>query len=189
MTDEKKFKIIIIDDHDIVRETYLQVFRDHGFETTGAKDGVEGIDLVSKGSFDVIMTGIIMPRMDGFQLISALHENIDTKDVPIAIISHLGREEDRKRAKELGVDAFIVQGSMTPREVVDRVKNLISASSSFQIGFDYFGWDAPALAKKMELPGFECPNCHNKMILELTAKIEGKGFDASFKCPKCDLNL
>ncbi|MFH0930011.1 MAG: response regulator [Candidatus Moraniibacteriota bacterium] len=189
MTDEKKFKIIIVDDDDIVRETYHQVFSEHGFEATEAKDGVEGIDLISKGSFDVIMTGIIMPRMDGFQLISALRENIDTKDVPIAIISHLGREEDRKRAKELDIDAFIVQGSMTPREVVNRVKNLISASSSFQIGFDYFGWSAPALAKKMGLPGFECPNCHSKIILELTPKIEGKGLDASFRCPKCDLNL
>ncbi|MFA6194015.1 MAG: response regulator, partial [Parcubacteria group bacterium] len=164
-------------------------FKEHGFEATGAKDGVEGIDLISKGSFDVIMTGIIMPRMDGFQLISALRENIGTKDVPIAIISHLGREEDRKRAKELGVENFIVQGSMTPREVVDRVKNMIAASSSFQIGFDYFGWGAPELAKKMELPGFACPNCQNKLILKLTPKTEGKGFDASFKCPKCDLNL
>jgi len=189
MTDEKKFKIIVVDDDDIVRETYLQVFEEHGFEATGAKDGIEGIDLISKGKFDVIMTGVIMPRMDGFQLISTLHENVDTKDIPIAIISHLGREEDRKRAKELGVENFIVQGSMAPREVVDRVKNLISASSSYQIGFDYFGWSAPTLAKKMDLPGFECPNCQNKMILELTPKTEGKNFDASFKCPKCDLSL
>ncbi|MCX6762618.1 MAG: response regulator [Candidatus Moranbacteria bacterium] len=189
MTDEKKFKILIVDDDDIVRETYLQVFSDHGFETIGARDGVEGIDFASKGSFDVIMTGIIMPRMDGFQLISALRENIDTKDVPIVIISHLGREEDRKHAKELGVDNFIVQGSMTPREVVDRIQNLVTASSSYQIGFDSFGWDAPILAKKMDLPGFECPNCQNKMILEITPKIEGKGFDALFRCPKCDLNL
>jgi CheY-like chemotaxis protein len=189
MNDEKKFKILIVDDDDIVRETYFQVFKEHKFEATEAKDGVEGIDIASKGNFDVILTGIIMPRMDGFQLISTLHENIDTKDIPIVIISHLGREEDRKRAKELGIENFIVQGSMTPREVVDRVKSLIAASSSYQIGFDYFGWGAPALAKKMDLPGFECPNCQNKMILELTPKIEGKGFDASFKCPKCDLNL
>ena len=189
MTDEKKYKILIVDDDDIVRETYVQVFQEHGFEATGAKDGIEGIDIASKEKFDVIMTGIIMPRMDGFHLITTLSENIDTKDVPIAIISHLGREEDRKRAKELGIDNFVVQGSMTPREVVDRVKNMIAASSSYQIGFDYFGWGAPELAKKMDLPGFECPSCKSKMILELTSKTEGKGFDASFKCPKCDLSL
>ena len=184
-----KHKILIIDDDDIIRETYLQVFQERGFEATGAKDGVEGIDLATKEKFDVILTGIIMPRMDGFQLISALRKNIETKDVPVAIISHLGREEDRQRAKEMGVENFIVQGDITPREVVDKMKSIIFASNSFQISFDHSGWDAPALAKKMNLPGFECPNCQNKMILELTPKTEGRGFDAFFKCPKCDLNL
>jgi len=189
MSDEKKFKILIVDDDDIVRETYLQVFEERGFDAVGAKDGVEGIDTATKDKFDAILTGIIMPRMDGFQLISTLRENVDTKDVPIAIISHLGREEDRKKAKEMGIEHFIIQGTMAPREVVDHVKGLIAAGNSFQINFDTFGWDAPQLAKKMELPNFECPNCRNKMILELTPKTDGKGFDAFFKCPKCDLNL
>lgn len=189
MAEEKKFKILVVDDDDIIRETYLQVFQERGFEATGAKDGVEGIDLATKNSFDAILTGIIMPRMDGFQLIGALRENVDTKDISIAIISHLGREEDRKRAKEMGIENFIVQGSMTPREVVDRLKSQISSSNSFKIGFDYFGWDAPTLAKKMNLPNFECPACRNKVILELAPKADEKGFDAFFKCPRCDLNL
>jgi CheY-like chemotaxis protein len=189
MEEQKKFKILIVDDDDIIRETFIQVFREHSFEPTGAKDGVEGIDLATKQKFDVILTGIIMPRMDGFQLISALRENIDTKDIPVAIISHLGREEDRRRAKELGIDNFIVQGAMSPREVVDKLKSVISTSTSFQLGFDYSAWDAPALAKKLDLPGFQCPNCQNKMILELTPKPDGNGFDSFFKCPKCDLHL
>lgn len=187
MADEKQLRILIVDDDDIIRETYLQVFGERGFETIGAKDGVEGIDLATKERPDVILTGIIMPRMDGFQLISALRENVDTKDIPIAIISHLGREEDRKRAADLGIVNFIVQGSMTPREVVEKVKNQIASANAFRIGFDYSGWDAPALAQKFNLQNFECPNCRNKMILELFPKIEGKGFDAFIKCPKCDL--
>ena len=189
MNNEKKMKILIVDDDDIVRETYLQVFRDKGFDAIGATDGVEGIDLATKQKFDVILTGIVMPRLDGFQLISTLRENVDTKDIPVAVISHLGREEDRVRAKEMGVENFIVQGAMTPREVVDKMKGLIVSGSSFLLGFDYFAWDAPSLAQKIDLPNFECPNCRNKMILELFPKTEGKGFDAFFKCPKCDLNL
>jgi CheY-like chemotaxis protein len=189
MDEQIKPKILIADDDDIIRETYLQIFRQHGFEAKGAKDGVEGIDTATKEKFDVILTGIIMPRMDGFQLIAALRQNVDTKNIPVAIISHLGREEDRKKAEEMGISNFIVQGSMSPREVVDKVESQISTSNSFQLGFDYFGWDAPSFSKKMSLQNFECPNCRNKMILELTPKIEGKGFDAFLKCPKCDLNL
>jgi DNA-binding response OmpR family regulator len=189
MDESMKSKILIVDDDDIIRETYLQIFRQHGFLAEGAKDGVEGIDAATKEKFDVILTGIIMPRMDGFQLISALRENVDTKNIPVSIISHLGREEDRKKAEEMGIVNFIVQGSMSPREVVDKVESQISTSSSFQLGFDYFGWDAPAFSKKMNLHEFECPSCRNKMILELTPKLEGRGFDAVLKCPKCDLNL
>ena len=189
MNEQRKFKILIVDDDDIIRETYRQVFQEHGFESISAKDGVEGIDLATKQKFDVILTGIIMPRMDGFQLISALRENIDTKDIPVAIISHLGREEDRRRSNEMGINNFIVQGAMTPREVVDKMRGIIASTNSFKIGFDYTAWDASALAKKMDLVDFECPNCQNKMILELTPKPDGKGFDAFFKCPKCDLHL
>jgi CheY-like chemotaxis protein/predicted RNA-binding Zn-ribbon protein involved in translation (DUF1610 family) len=189
MNEEQSHKILIVDDDDIIRETYVQVFRDHGFDVTSAKDGVEGLDLATKNKFDVILTGIIMPRMDGFQMISALRENVDTKDVPVAINSHLGREEDRQKAQELGIQNFIVQGSMTPREVADKLKSLIASGSSFQIGIDYNAWDAPMIAKKYNLPNFECPNCKNKMIFEITPKAEGRGFDAYFKCPKCDLNL
>lgn len=189
MDEQGKFKILIVDDDDIIRETYRQVFQEHGFESVSAKDGVEGIDRATKEKFDVILTGIIMPRLDGFQLISALRENVDTKDIPVAIISHLGREEDRRKSKELGIENFIVQGSMTPREVVDKMRGLIASTGSFKIGIDYSAWDAPALAKKTDLVGFECPNCQNKMILELIPKADGKGFDAFFKCPKCDLHL
>ncbi len=189
MTDEKKYKILIVDDDDIMRETYLQVFKEKDFEVIGAKDGVEGIDLATKENPDAILTGIVMPRMDGFQLISALRENVSTKNIPIAINSHLGREEDRKRAKEMGIENFIVQGTMTPREVVEKLKSLIVTGNSFKIAFDYFSWDAPALAKKIDLPDFLCPNCQNKLILELIPKAEGKGFDAFLRCPKCDLKL
>ena len=189
MDEQTKHKILIVDDDDIIRETYIQVFQNKNFETIGAKDGVEGIDLATKENPDVILMGIVMPRMDGFQLISALRENIGTKDIPIAMISHLGREDDRKRARKMGIDNFIVQGEMTPREVVEKLKSLISLGSSFMLGFDYFGWDAPALAKKLGVRNFECPNCQNKIVLELIPKTEGKGFDAFFKCPKCDLNL
>jgi len=189
MDDEKKYKILVVDDDDIIREAYQQVFQEKGFETAGAKDGVEGIDIATKEKFDVILTGIIMPRMDGFKLVSALRENVDTKDIPIAIISHLGREEDRRNAKEMGIENFIVQGSMTPREVVEKIRNLIASRNSFRIGFDFSAWDAPALAKKTGNPNFECPRCHNKLILDLFPKNDGNGFDAFLKCPKCDLNL
>ncbi|MFA5871213.1 MAG: response regulator [Parcubacteria group bacterium] len=180
------YKVLVVDDDDIIRETYLQIFKQKGFNPIGAKDGVEGLDLATKEVPDIILTGIIMPRMDGFQLITTLKENIQTKDIPIAIISHLGREEDRKRAQGMGIDNFIVQGSMTPLEIVDKLRSLISNSMTFKVSIDPYGWDAPRLAKQAGLQGLTCPNCQGKLLLELSPKKENGGFDAMLKCSNCD---
>lgn len=183
---DNSYKILIVDDDDAVRETYVQIFKQKKAEVISAKDGVDGLDLATKETPDVILTGIIMPRMDGFQLIKALRENIQTATIPVAILSHLGREEDRKKAEELGITDFIVQGSVTPLELVDKMKSLTHAGGSFKLSFDPYAWDAPNLAKTLEGKSLNCPKCQEKLIMEMTAKSEGRGFDGILKCPKCN---
>jgi DNA-binding response OmpR family regulator len=163
----------------------VQVFKQKGFEVLSAVDGLDGVDLATKEIPDVILTGIIMPRMDGFQLIKTLRENVQTREIPIAILSHLGREEDRKKAQELGIDEFIIQGTVSMNEIVEKMQNLTKIGGTFRINFDPFAWDAPRLAKTLAGGSFDCPSCREKMILEITAKTEGRGFDAALKCPKC----
>jgi CheY-like chemotaxis protein len=186
---ENKFKILIVDDDDVIRETYVQIFRQKGAEVTGAKDGVEGLDFATKDTPDIIMTGIIMPRMDGFQMIQTLRENMQTREVPILILSHLGREEDRKKAEGLGITNFIVQGTMPPNEIFDIAKSLVGMGNSFKISFDPHDWDAPRLLKKLGNGSYSCPNCQEKLVLEITPKKEDKGFDGVLRCPKCDYSL
>jgi len=186
MTEAKKAKILIVDDDDVIRETYVQVFNQKGFDVLSAVDGVEGIDLATKEIPDVILTGIIMPRVDGFQLIKTLRENLQTSEIPVAILSHLGREEDRKKAQELGITEFIVQGTITINEIVEKVRSLMKSGGSYKLSFDPYAWDAPRLAKTLPGGSFNCPNCQEKVILEVTPKAEGKGYDAILKCPKCD---
>ena len=183
---DNNYKILIVDDDDAIRETYVQIFKQKKAEVISAKDGVEGLDLATKEIPDVILTGIIMPRMDGFQLIKALRENVQTAGIPVAILSHLGREDDRKKADELGIVNFIIQGSVTPNELVDRVKGLTHASGSFKLSFDSYAWDAPGLAKTLEGKSLNCPKCQEKLIMEVTIKKDGRGFDGILKCPKCD---
>src|SRR4030042_3042714 len=186
MTDEKKPKILIVDDNDVIREAYAQVFKQKGFEVSSAVDGVEGVDFATKQIPDVIMTGIIMPRMDGFQLIKTLRENVQTREIPIAVLSHLGREEDRRKAQELGIGEFLIQGSMPVNEIIDKIKNLIKSGGGYMLSFDPYAWDATRLAKTLPGGNFSCPGCQEKVIMELTPKKESGGFDAILKCPKCE---
>jgi DNA-binding response OmpR family regulator len=189
MIDKKKVKILIVDDDDVIRETYVQVFKQKGFEVMSGKDGIEGADLATKEPPDVILTGIIMPRMDGFQLIKTLQENVQTRNIPIAVLSHLGREEDRKKVLELGINEFIVQGTITINEIVEKIRSMVKAGGNYRLSFDPYAWDAPRLAKTLAGKNFNCPSCREKMILDITPKAEGAGFDAILKCPKCDFAL
>ena len=107
------YKILIIDDDDTIRESYALKFRQEKFEVISAKDGVEGLDLAHKEKPDIIFTGIIMPRMTGFELMGALSKEVSTSEIPVVISSHLGRKEDDQRAKELGAKDFIIHGEVT----------------------------------------------------------------------------
>jgi len=71
--EELQKKIIIVDDDDETRTAYAEIFRNKGFKVLEARDGVEGLDIAtSEEGIDAIFTGIVMPRMDGFQMIEAL---------------------------------------------------------------------------------------------------------------------
>jgi DNA-binding response OmpR family regulator len=186
--ENNSFKILIVDDDDVIRETYGQIFKQKGANVITAKDGIEGVDMATKELPDVIMTGIIMPRMDGFQLIRTLEENTQTKEIPILVLSHLGREEDRVKAQEMGIDNFIVQGSMTPNEIFDHARNLTKNGGSFKLSFDTYAWDAPRLANTLPSKNFNCPSCQEKIIIEITPQENG-GYTAVLKCPHCGYSL
>ena len=186
---ENSFKILIIKNDDIMRETYAQIFRQKGAEVQTAKDGLEGLDMATKEIPDVILTGIVLSRMDGFKLVQALKENVETSKIPIMILSHLGREEDRQKAIELRIETFIVQGTMTPNEIVDRAKNLTRAGDRFKLSFDSNDYDAPRLANTLTTRNFACPKCSEKIVIEITSKKGNGGYEAYLKCPKCDYSV
>lgn len=183
----KKIKILLIDDDENSRNTYAEVFRREGFEVVEAIDGLDGLDKATKENPDIIFTGIIMPRMDGFGLKDALAKNVSTSKIPVIMISHMGREEDRRKASELGINDFIVQGMITPREVVDKIKSMFS-SGDYKINFHPGDLDGPRIAKKLNSdPLFKCAKCSERMVISLLP-IEGSNgeFRAKFICPNCE---
>jgi len=99
----------------------------------------------------------------------------------------LGREEDRRKAQEMGVENFVVQGSMTPIEIFERVKGLVGGGgSSFKLSFDSYAWDAPRFAKTLPDKNLNCPSCQEKIIIELTPLQDSGKYEAVLKCPKCE---
>ncbi len=184
---KERIKILIVDDDEATRTMYAEVFRKHDFEVEEAVDGVDGLDKVTKGVPDVIFTGIIMPRMDGFALIEALKKNVATSHVPVVISSHMGREEDKNRAKEMGAKDFITRDFVTPNQAVERIMAIFKAEE-YRLKFSPGELDAAKLAKDMNFrENFQCANCGGQLVLVVKLKdIKTKEYSAKFICPQCN---
>lgn len=182
--ENKQIRILLIDDDVDTRSLYAEFLRAANFEVVEASDGLEGLEMANQIRPDVIITGIIMPRMDGFGLTEALKKNVVTVNIPVVFISHLGREEDQSRAKELGVRDFIVRDMTPPAEVISRIKVLFTATE-YLIGIDPFNYDAAKFARDFNLnPDFLCSERENgKLVLRLHSRdVSSQRFDAELTC-------
>jgi CheY-like chemotaxis protein len=121
-----KLSILIVDDDKDLRGVYAYNFQNAGFEVHEANDGLEGLTLATQHKPNVIFTGIMMPNMDGFEFLRILKSNVETSSIPVLISSHLGKEEDKKKAMDLGASQFLVKGMVSPVETVSLVKNLLT---------------------------------------------------------------
>src|SRR3989344_1328823 len=127
-------KILIIDYDEFLLGIYAKNFKDEGFEVSVARDGQEAWEMISSGNIpDVVFTGIIMPRMTGFELIAKMQTVPNLSKIPTAINSHRGRLEDKTLAQEMGIDDFIIQGFTPPAEVVRRIKMLLGIQNIYKI--------------------------------------------------------
>lgn len=182
MAQEAKRRILIVDDDIDTLDTYARVFRNVGYDVIEANDGLEGLDKATKSDPDIIFTGIIMPRMDGFTMIEALKKNSLTASIPFAINSHLGREEDKQRAEEIGAADFIIRDYTPPREVVERISAHL-LGGSYILEFDPNGGDAKRLAEDLGMENFFQCSDDGKMVLKVTIKDpHNRRFDATLEC-------
>lgn len=186
MIGDTQRKILIVDDDVFTREMYADVFRRAGYEVFEASDGVEGVDIATKNLPDVVFTGIVMPRMDGFTLIETLKKHSLTSKIPVFMSSHLGREEDRSRAEALGVKSFIIRDFTSPTEVVNLVSASFSENEEYTLDFDRFHFDAQRLCQDLNLPGdFHCPQCGDSLMLKIRV-LEHGACSGHFACSHCN---
>lgn len=173
-------KILIVDDDDTLREIYAAVFSSSGFDVATAHDGQEAWELLQSGARpDALITGIIMPRMTGWELIAKMKADPALAKIPVAICSHRGLPEDEKKANELGANDFVVQNINPPPEVVRRIQRLLGGQDRFRISFLTAGDDAKALVGFLNRQ--QGTFCNPSLRSELTLEIEAEREKGKFK--------
>lgn len=120
--------ILVVDDSITVREVERNLLESRGYEVDVAVDGLDGWNAVRGGHYDLIITDIDMPRMDGFELVSLIKSDPSFSRLPTMIVSYKDRPEDRRRGLELGADYYLTKGSFHDETLVEAVQDLIGES-------------------------------------------------------------
>jgi DNA-binding response OmpR family regulator len=118
-------KILVIEDDKFLRELIVQKLLKEGYETTEAVDGEEGIQRVAKDKPDIVLLDIILPGIDGFEVLRRVRENEEIRDIPIIILSNLGQQDDVEKGMELGAKDYLVKAEFTPTEIVEKIRATI----------------------------------------------------------------
>lgn len=124
---DKKYSILIVDDDKFLLDMYTIKFVEKGFVVEGASNGPEALQKIDAGlTPDIFLVDIVMPMMDGFELVQHIIQRQKEKRSAIIILSNLGQKEDVEKGLSLGADGYIVKASATPTEVVEKVVEIIS---------------------------------------------------------------
>lgn len=119
-------KILIVEDEPDLLEMYRLYFGQAGYEIIEATDGQIGVDLIKQKNPDLILLDILLPKIDGWQILKELKENPDTKKIPIIVFSNLAQADEIQKGLKLGADDYVIKSNSTPKELLERIQNLLN---------------------------------------------------------------
>jgi len=127
MADEKK-KILIVDDDNMLLEMYVRKFNHAGFTVIGSLGSSDALQKIKDGLVpDVVLTDVLMPNIDGFELVEKIKKEPQLAHTKVIILSNKGEQSDIEKGKQVGADGYIVKASLIPSEVVEKVKGFLNA--------------------------------------------------------------
>jgi len=126
MAGEKR-KILIVDDDSFLLDMYALKFSQNNFEVHTAVSGVEALEKIKSGlNLDVMLVDIIMPEMDGFEMLEKINDEKLSPNSTKIILSNKSEQRDIDRGKDLGVAGYIIKANSTPIEVINQVVEILA---------------------------------------------------------------
>jgi CheY-like chemotaxis protein len=114
-------RVLLAEDDRFLRRAAEARLRRHGLEVLTAADGEEALRLARAEPLDLILLDVVMPKLQGFEVLKALKQDEATAHIPVIVLSNLGQERDVAQAKVLGALAFLVKAHLSLQDLVDRV--------------------------------------------------------------------
>lgn len=120
-----KKKILIVEDDTFLMSLLARKLASKGYGLLIAKDGKEALDVVNSGHPDTVLLDILMPNMNGFEVLEKIKASDETKNIQVIMLSNLGQQSDIDKALKLGASHFLVKANTSPDEIVTKIEEII----------------------------------------------------------------
>lgn len=119
-------RILIVDDDLYIRELYVEVLTDAGFAVEAAIDGREGLNKLLIGGYDLILLDVMMPQLDGLQVLSTVAESTpQNKNGPIVLLTNLSHDPIIQEGLSKGAASYLIKADITPEELVKKIQTML----------------------------------------------------------------
>lgn len=118
-------RVLVVDDSYNTREIEKSILEAHGYQVNLAADGQEALDLLNHGEFDLVVSDVEMPHMDGFELTRRIKASDQLSDTPVILLTARASPEDRLKGIDCGASAYLVKHSFEQSNLINTIKNLI----------------------------------------------------------------
>lgn len=118
-------KILVIEDDQFLRDMLVDKLEAEGFGVVEAIDGESGMEVMQKEQPKLVLLDIVLPGIDGFEILQRMQKDPALSKIPVLIISNLGAQKDIDKAKELGALDYIIKAHFTPGEIIEKVRQTL----------------------------------------------------------------
>lgn len=124
MTDTKT-TILIVEDDKFLRELISQKLQKEGYDVSAAVDGEEGITKIKEEKPSLVLLDLILPGIDGFEVLTQMKADPNISSIPVIILSNLGQKEDVERGLKIGATDYLIKAHFTPGEIIEKIKKIL----------------------------------------------------------------
>lgn len=122
---ENKKRILIVEDDAFVMDIYRTKLKQEGFAVAEARNGVEAVKELEKNIPDLMLLDIVMPYMDGLEVLEKLNANENWKKIPVILLTNLSQKEEVERGLGLGAKDYLIKSHFTPAEVMEKIRTYL----------------------------------------------------------------
>ncbi|MFA6255496.1 MAG: response regulator [Patescibacteria group bacterium] len=121
----KKKLILLVEDDEFLAELYATKLNLEGYEVALATDGEKGLKMVKEKMPDLILLDIILPKMDGFEILKNIKADKALRNLPVILLTNLSQKDEIKKGLDLGANDYLIKAHFMPSEVVKKIKKTI----------------------------------------------------------------